>query len=68
MRPPMENPDLVHQEAGNPQSSTYPRPVECDSGQTIQTGTDHSDGMIPPSRGIQSHMYQVASSQSGSVC
>ena len=35
--PPVENPDLMCQETGNPQSLTHPRPAECDSRQTIQT-------------------------------
>ena len=32
----VENPDLVYQETGNTQSSTHPRPAECDSRQTIK--------------------------------
>ena len=39
--PSVENPDLVYQETGNPQSSTHSRPTECDSRQTIQTRPDH---------------------------
>ena len=68
MRPFMENPDLVYQEAGNPQSSTHPRPVECDSRQAIQTGGNHSNRMVPPPRGLQSNMLQVAPAPSGPVC
>ena len=39
MCPTVENPVLVHQETGNSQSETHPRPAERDSrlGQTIQT-------------------------------
>ena len=29
--PTVENPDLMHQETGNSQSATHPRPAECDS-------------------------------------
>ena len=34
----MENPDLVHQETGNPKSSTHSRPTECDSRQLTRLG------------------------------
>ena len=37
MCPPVDKPDLVCQETGNSQSSTHPRPAECDGRQTIQT-------------------------------
>ena len=33
--PSVEDTDLVHQVIGNSQSSTHPRPFECDSRQTI---------------------------------
>ena len=41
--PAVENPVLVHQETGNSQSATHPRPDECDSRQAIQTWPDHSN-------------------------
>ena len=41
--PTMENSDLVYQKTDYSQSSTHSRPSECDSRQTIQTGTDHSN-------------------------
>ena len=39
----VENPVLVHQETGNSQSTSHPRPAECDSRQAIQTWPDHSN-------------------------
>ena len=50
MCPSMENPDLVYQETADSQSSTHPRPVECDSRQTIQTRPNNSNRMVPPTR------------------
>ena len=55
--PSVENPDLVYQETVNPQSSTHPRPAECDSRQTIQTRPDHLDRMVPSPRSLPSHMF-----------
>ena len=64
----MENTDLVHQKSSNPQGSTYPRSSECHSRQTIQTGPNHSNRMVPQPRGIQSNMQPVAQAPSGSFC
>ena len=36
--PSVANPDLVHQETGNPKSLTHPRPAECDSKQANYPG------------------------------
>ena len=58
--PTMENLDLVYQTSSNSKSPTYPRVAECGSRQAIQAGPDHSDGMVPPSRGFPSYMQQVA--------
>ena len=66
--PSVENPDLVCQETGNSQSSTHPRPAECDSRQIVQTRPDHPDRMIPSPRGLPSHMLPVAPAPSGPVC
>ena len=66
--PSVENPDLVYQETGNPQSSTHPRLTECDSRQAIQASFDHSDRMVPSPRGLPSHMIPVTPAPSGSVC
>ena len=64
----VENPDLVYQEIGYFQSSTHPRPSERDSRQAIQTGSDHSSGMVPQSRGLPSNMQPVAPPPSGPFC
>ena len=64
----VENPDLVYQKTGYSQSSTHPRPSERDSRQAIQTGLDHSNGMVPQSRGLPSNMQPVAPTPSGPVC
>ena len=64
----MENTDLVHQKSSNPQGSTYPRSSECHSRQTIQTGPNHSNRMVPQPRGIQGNMQPVAQAPSGSLC
>ena len=66
--PTVENPLLVHQETGNSQSTSHPRPAERDSRQAIQTWPDHSNGLVPSSRSVPSYMLPVASASSGSVC
>ena len=58
--PSVENPDLVYQETGNPQSLTHPRPDECDSRQAIQTRPNHSNRMVPSPRVLPSHLFLVA--------
>ena len=64
----VENPVLVHQETGNPQGMSHPRPAERDSRQAIQTWPDHSNGMVPSSRSVQSYMLPVPPATSGPVC
>ena len=66
--PIMEDTDLVYQKSSNPQSSTYPRSSECHSRQTIQTGPNHSNRMVPQPRDIQSNMQPVAQTPSGPFC
>ena len=66
--PTMENLDLVYQTSSNSKSPTYPRAAECGSRQAIQTGPDHSNSMVPPSRGFPSYMQQVAPTSDRSVC
>ena len=66
--PTMENLDLVYQTSSNSKSPTYPRAAECGSRQAIQAGPDHSDGMVPPSRGFPSYMQQVAPTSYRSIC
>ena len=60
MCPSVEDLNLVYQEPSNSQSLSHPRPAECDSRQAIQAGPDHSNRVVPPSRGFPSHMQQVA--------
>ena len=64
----MEDTDLVYQTSSNPQSPTYPWSSKCHSRQIIQTGSDHSNRMVPQSRGIQSNMQPVAQTPSGPFC
>ena len=59
---------MVHQETGNSQSTSHPRPAERDSRQTIQTWPDHSNGMVPSPRGFPSYMLPVAPATGGPVC
>ena len=66
--PTMENLDLVCQTSSNSKSLIYPRAVECGSRQAIQTGPDHSNRMVPPSRGFSSYMQQVAPTSDRSIC
>ena len=49
--PLMENPELVYQETGDPQ--IHSQPAKRDSRQAIQARTDHSNRIVPPSRGLQ---------------
>ena len=65
MCPTVENPFLVHQETGNSQSMSHPQLAERDSRQTIQVWPDHSNGIVPSSRGVPSYMLPVVSAPSG---
>ena len=66
--PTMENPVLVHQEAGDSQGMPHPRLAEHDSRQAIQTGPDHSNRVVTSSRSVQNFMLLVAPAPSRSVC
>ena len=66
--PTVEDLDLVYQESGHPQSPIHPRPAKCGSRQAIQTGPDHSDGVVPPSRDISSNMQQVVPASDRPIC
>ena len=68
MCPSVEDLNLVYQEPSNSQSPSHPWLAECDSRQAIQTGTDHSDRVVPPSRSFPSHMQQVAPAPNRFVC
>ena len=58
----------MYQEPSDSQSPSHTRPAECDSRQAIQAGPDHSDRVVPPSRGFPSHMQQVAPAPNRLVC
>ena len=60
MCPTLENLDLMYPATSNSKSPTHPRPTECGSRQTIPAGSDHPDGMVPPSRGFSGTMPQMA--------
>ena len=64
----LEDPHLVHQKPGNPQSPIYPWSSECDSRQVIQTGSNHPNRVVPQSGDIPSNMQPVAHPPSGSFC
>ena len=64
----MENLDLVYQTSSNSKRPTYPRAAECGNRQAIQAGPDHSNRMVPPSRGFPSYMQQVALTSDRSIC
>ena len=66
--PTVEDPDLVYQKSSHPQGPTHSRPTECGSGQAIQARSDHSDGMVPPSRGISNNLLQVAPASDRPFC
>ena len=66
--PTMENLDLVYQTSSNSKSPTHPRPAECGSRQAIQIGPDHSNGVVPPTRGFSSDMQQVAPASNRPIC
>ena len=66
--PTLENLDLVFPETSNSKGPTHPRPSKCDSGQTVQTGADHSNGMVSPPRSLSGTMHQVAPAPNRPVC
>ena len=66
--PTVENPVLVHQETGNPQGMSHPRPAERDSRQAIQAWPDHSNRVVPSPKSVSSYMLPVAPAPSGPVC
>ena len=64
----VENFDLVYCKSSHSQSPTHSRPVECGSGQAIQTRPGHSNGMVSPHRGFSDHMHQVAPASDRPLC
>ena len=66
--PTLENLDLVHRETSDSEGPTHSRPLKCSGRQTVQTGTNHPNGMVPPSRSFPSPVRQVASASNRSLC
>ena len=67
MCPTLENLDLVFPAISDSKSSTHPRPFKCDSRQTIQAGSDHADGVVPPSRSLSTDMQPMAPASNRSI-
>ena len=66
--PTMEDLNLVYQTSSNPKSLTHSGMAERGSRQAIPSRPDHSNGMVPPSRGFPGYMPQVAPTSDRSVC
>ena len=58
----------MYQTSSNPQSSTHPRQTKRGSRQAIPSRPDHSNRMVPPSRGVSSYMLQVAPTEDRLIC
>ena len=56
----MENLDLVYPATSDSKSPAHSRSPKCGGRQAFQIGSDHPDGMVPPSRGFSSGMQQMA--------
>ena len=66
--PTVENLDLVFPATSNPQSPAYPWPAKCDSRQAVQTKSNHSNRMVPPSGHFSKTMQQVAPASDRPIC
>ena len=66
--PPVENLNLVFPETGDPKSPAYSRPPQCDSRQAIQTGSDHPNRMVPPTRSFSTAMHTMAPASGRPIC
>ena len=66
--PTVENLDLVLPATSNSQSSTYSRPLKCDSRQTVQAGSNHPDRVVPPSGSLPPDMHPVAPASNRPLC
>ena len=56
--PTLENLDLVHRETSDSEGRTHSRPLKCSGRRAVQTGTNHPNGMGPPSRSFPSPVRQ----------
>ena len=68
MCPTVENLDLVFPVTSDARSATHPRPLKCDSRQTIQAGSDHPDRVVPNSRSLSSDMQPMAPASDRPIC
>ena len=66
--PTLENIDLVLPKTSNTEGPAHTRPPQCDSGQTIQARSNHTDRVVPPSRDFSQSMQEVAPSSDRLVC
>ena len=66
--PTVENLDLVFPETSDAKSPPHSRSSQCDSGQVIQTGSDHPDRVVPPPRDLSEDMQQMAPASNRSLC
>ena len=66
--PSMAAPMLVQSETGSSEGQAHPWSSECDCRQVVSTGTSHSDGVVPASRGLQPPGSNLAPSTGGHVC
>ena len=64
----MEDLDLVYQTSSNSKSLTHSGVAERGSRQAIQARPDHSNRMVPPSRGFPNYMQQVAPTSDRPIC
>ena len=64
----LENLDLVHRESSDSKGPTHYRSLKCSGRQTVQIGSDHSNRMVPPSRGFPSPVQQMAPTSNRSLC
>ena len=58
----------MYEKSSRSQSSTHPRSAERGSRQAISSRPDHSNRMVPSSRGFPNYMQKVASTSDRSIC
>ena len=59
---------MVLPAASDARSATHPRPLKCNSRQTVQAGSDHPDRVVPTSRSLSSDMQPMAPASDRSIC
>ena len=68
MCPPVENLKLVFPQTGDPKGPAYPGPLQRDSRQAIQTGSDHPNRMVLPTRSFSTTMHTMAPASDRPIC